>query len=374
MLSFVRGNLHYTCSTKRIARINRRVHASPRRASAALDLRNSTPPRASAGGSYSADEYYAPELSSPQLLMDECMKLVRRRDLDGLIHLLDSKEILAGIQPDVDDNKLDFRELLEAMMLLGPSRQLMDTYAIRNLVLSTPTSFKVLSTLSLPDRFIRRCAVTSRFGEECTLTFTLNRITKEPPLIIPDAAPAPPGAAEAARDSSNPEASNNPEVGSYPKASSNPAASNNSAASSSPEAIRDPEASSNPVASSNTEARGNPEASNNPEISNNSCAVDNEASVDPNNRSLWKLASIRGEPYYSCLPPGPSSEFSPESIVQAQLHCLKNDLAQAYCFLPPSCRRVNDLAQAYYFLSPSCRRVIGPWGPHRFARMLSKHE
>lgn len=67
-----------------------------------------------------------------------------------------------------------FTAILDAAQAGDDARHLLDSYAMRHLVLSRPASLEPLSSMLLsPELFVQRCCSTSLWGEKCVLTFTL---------------------------------------------------------------------------------------------------------------------------------------------------------------------------------------------------------
>lgn len=49
----------------------------------------------------------------------------------------------------------------------------LDTFALRNLIMTAPQSVQVMSAMHVtPERYLQRCAIVSPSGEECVLTFS----------------------------------------------------------------------------------------------------------------------------------------------------------------------------------------------------------
>eukprot|EP00878_Enallax_costatus_P011620 GHUV01012129.1.p1 GENE.GHUV01012129.1~~GHUV01012129.1.p1 ORF type:complete len:337 (+),score=69.82 GHUV01012129.1:937-1947(+) len=68
----------------------------------------------------------------------------------------------------------DFTAILDAAQTGDMEHHLMDSYALRHLILSRPAELLPLSCMMLtPQLFLQRCQSTSLWGEKCVLTFTL---------------------------------------------------------------------------------------------------------------------------------------------------------------------------------------------------------
>jgi hypothetical protein len=66
--------------------------------------------------------------------------------------------------------------VLDAAQASDAGHQLLDSFAMRHLVLSRPAQLEPLSSMQLSrDAFVLRCRSTSLWGEKCVLTLTLRR-------------------------------------------------------------------------------------------------------------------------------------------------------------------------------------------------------
>lgn len=55
-----------------------------------------------------------------------------------------------------------------------PELLLLDTFAVRNLIMAAPGRVTTLSAMQVsPERYLQRCAIVSPSGEECVLTITV---------------------------------------------------------------------------------------------------------------------------------------------------------------------------------------------------------
>lgn len=65
---------------------------------------------------------------------------------------------------------------MEVNASLPAERQLLDSYALRNLCWAPPACAAPLAAMRLgADRYLQRCAILAASGEECVLTFSLVR-------------------------------------------------------------------------------------------------------------------------------------------------------------------------------------------------------
>eukprot|EP00775_Hariotina_reticulata_P004225 gene4225-4474_t len=112
----------------------------------------------------------APEAADPASALRCVLDVVRERNLDGMLEFCPDELIdrlvahrkEAGSAEDVGIE--DF--------LKNSSNGLLDTYALRNLVMTAPRSVQVLSAMHVrPETYLQRCAIVSPSGEECVLTF-----------------------------------------------------------------------------------------------------------------------------------------------------------------------------------------------------------
>ncbi|KAF8064536.1 hypothetical protein HT031_003336 [Scenedesmus sp. PABB004] len=70
----------------------------------------------------------------------------------------------------------EFAAILDAAQSGEEARHLLDSYAMRHLVLSRPAELEPLSGMALgPDAYVQRARSTSLWGEKCVLTVTLKR-------------------------------------------------------------------------------------------------------------------------------------------------------------------------------------------------------
>lgn len=68
----------------------------------------------------------------------------------------------------------DFTAILDAAQTGDDQHHLLDSFAMRHLILSRPATLEPLSCMLLsPELFVQRSLSTSLWGEKCVLTFTL---------------------------------------------------------------------------------------------------------------------------------------------------------------------------------------------------------
>lgn len=98
---------------------------------------------------------------------------IKERDFDALLAYVPDDiidECLRRKEGQASSSHISFKDVLSTPSLY------LDTYATRCLVHAAPHSMTVLSSMAIStDRFLQRCAVVAPSGEECTLTFTLER-------------------------------------------------------------------------------------------------------------------------------------------------------------------------------------------------------
>lgn len=118
-------------------------------------------------------------LSTASETMVECLRLLRNHDLDCLINFLpESVVVYTAVAKGaiLSEAPLAFTDVAEAMQQKDPSQHFLDSYALRNVVLSSIQLIEPLSSVSISsERFLQRCLVTCDSGEECILTFTLSQ-------------------------------------------------------------------------------------------------------------------------------------------------------------------------------------------------------
>lgn len=74
----------------------------------------------------------------------------------------------------------DFLSVLDAAQAGDEAHHLLDSYAMRHLVLSRPAQLEPLSGMRLgPEQFVLRVRSTSLWGEKCVLTFTLKKRSEQ---------------------------------------------------------------------------------------------------------------------------------------------------------------------------------------------------
>jgi len=103
-------------------------------------------------------------LSIEQVVRAAVMQQTRARD----------QEQSAYAQQYDHQGQVLFLHVLDATYRDDPDQALLDSYAIRHLLLSQPSNLLPVSTLHVGDKLIQRFLVKSATGEECILTFTLS--------------------------------------------------------------------------------------------------------------------------------------------------------------------------------------------------------
>lgn len=74
----------------------------------------------------------------------------------------------------------DFLSVLDAAQAGDADHHLMDSYAMRHLILSRPAQLEPLSGMRLgPEAFVLRVRSTSLWGEKCVLTLTLKKRSEQ---------------------------------------------------------------------------------------------------------------------------------------------------------------------------------------------------
>lgn len=241
-----------------------------------------------------------------QRTLKRILDLLLQRQFDKVVDYL-ANDAIAGaptLHLSKDEETVVFTAVMENMLLESPCNHFLDSCAIRNLLHSTPAQIQPLSSLLVPpNKYIHRCGIMAQSGEESVLTLTLSS-------TVPPDQPQP-----------------------------EPSTPNLNAV--------DSLLLSKPQRIAATPMDHNKESS--------TAIPPPTASQSGSDRVIWKLRSIHGEPMHAVLPTTHSPEFSPESVVEAQLEAL---------------RRL-DLASAYLLLSPTSQSIVGP--PPRFAANLRRH-
>lgn len=74
----------------------------------------------------------------------------------------------------------DFLSVLDAAQAGDEAHHLLDSYAMRHLILSRPAQLEPLSGMRLgPEQYVLRVRSTSLWGEKCVLTFTLKKRSEQ---------------------------------------------------------------------------------------------------------------------------------------------------------------------------------------------------
>lgn len=127
----------------------------------------------SSDSNFSLDKYAA---DSACKTIERLFDVVKSRELNSLVHFMPDAAVreAAVAKSDSSEPSVDFKDIVNAMLLNYPRNQCWDSFAFRNLVLSVPASCTTLSALLVHEgKYIHRSAVVSSTGEECILTFSL---------------------------------------------------------------------------------------------------------------------------------------------------------------------------------------------------------
>lgn len=106
--------------------------------------------------------------------VEECLRIICARDLDALIDFVPDEVIDDMLQSRKSLRQPEPLTFADVLQFANQKHLYLDTFSVRNLVHSAPTSVKVLSSLRVSyDKYLQRCLIVSPSGEECILSFTL---------------------------------------------------------------------------------------------------------------------------------------------------------------------------------------------------------
>ncbi|KAL6754152.1 hypothetical protein V8C86DRAFT_380096 [Haematococcus lacustris] len=293
---------------------------------------------------------------SPSEALNKCLECFASKSFDSKLFAdnLQHGQLFRDRQ-DPGPSQLHIEAMVASSLLSAPTEQAMDSYAVRNLLLSSPASCQELSSLSLGSRrWIRRCSVTSPQGEEAVLTFTM-QLTPHTSSSSPTPGGRGSGHNDSSGSSSGSGTSSSKSSGSSGReggyADGNRDSSGTQGIRSAGDASQTPQADGAPGSVSHPLKGGNKPGSGDkagaPPSSSGGIRMESMAGSGEGAREgegVWQLSGVVGEPLHSQLPDSPSPEWPPEVVVAAQMEAL----------------RQRDYARVFALLSPAAQQLVGP--------------